>query len=383
MVYQSKIVNLATETSPMKWILILMALAWPANGQAQPEPGLERIPSLAAVCRVRGPLSFCGEPVPLNDIQVRERLELELLLCTWDRAQTTLWLKRAGRFFPLFERALKEAGLPDDLKYLAVAESSLRPAVSSSKGAVGLWQFIEATGQRYGLSVDGGIDQRRDMLAATAAALRYLKDLNAMFGSWSLAAAAYNMGENGLKSQIQIQQTRDYYNLFLPEETQRYVFRILAIKLILADPGRYGFDLEDEDIYPPLAFDRVQLNLTRDVPVLAIARAAGTHYKTIRDLNPQIRSTHLARGTHTILIPPGSSQGFDSRLKKELDTGDEQAKAPAPKTADRQMVIVQPGESLSAIARRFNITAAQLAAWNGLKANSPIHPGQRLVVTPP
>lgn len=378
----------------MKWMRIrlkmtvlgiTLALVCHGDGNAQPEAGLEHIPSLVAACRVRGPLTFCGEAVPLNDADVRERLERELLLCLWDRAQVILWLKRAGRYFTHFERALKEAGLPEDLKYLAVAESSLKPAISSNKGAVGLWQFIEATGQRYGLTVEGGIDQRRDMTAATSAALRYLKDLYAMFGSWPLAAAAYNMGENGLKAQIQIQQTRDYYNLYLPEETQRYVFRILSVKLILADPRRYGFDLEAEDIYPPLAYDRVQLNLTRDVAVLTIAQAAGTYYKTIRDLNPQIRSTHLVRGTHTISLPPGAAQGFAGRLKAALadtDTQD-QEQAPTAPPAGRQMVTVKPGESLSAIARRYNISAAQLAAWNGLKVNSPIRPGQKLVVSAP
>jgi LysM repeat protein len=218
-------------------------------------------------------------------------------------------------------------------------------------------------------------------MAATPAALRYLKDLYGMFGSWALAAAAYNMGENGLKNQIQLQQTRDYYNLYLPEETQRYIFRILAVKLILSDPKRYGFELNAEDIYPPLLYDQVQLDLGRDVAVLSIARAAGTYYKTIRDLNPQIRSPHLARGTHTLLLPPGAAQGFHRRLKEEMDTDTPADQASA--TAGRQVVTVQPGDSLAAIARRFNTTPAQLAAWNGLKVNSPIHPGQRLVATAP
>jgi hypothetical protein len=205
--------------------------------------------------------------------------------------------------------------MPDDLKYIAIAESALRPHVRSSKGAVGFWQFMRHTGRQYGLTINRRIDERRNIFPSTQAAIRYLKDLYKIFGSWSLASAAYNMGGKGLTRAIKEQGTDNYYLLYLPLETQRYLFRIVSIKLIFSDPKEYGFALADEDYYSPIEFDRIQINCPRDTHLRIIAQAANTHFKAIKDLNPEIRGYSLTAGQHTILVPKGAAQGFDAQYQ--------------------------------------------------------------------
>jgi hypothetical protein len=189
---------------------------------------------------------------------------------------------------------LKKNGIPTDLKYIALAESALRPHAGSPKGAMGFWQFMQNTGRQYGLTIDDRIDERRSIFASTQAAIRYFKELYRIFGSWTLVAAAFNMGEDGLADEIREQGMKDYYRLYLPIETQRYVLRIISIKLIFSDPKRYGFHLSDEDYYPPLEFDRIQVNCLRDTHLRIIAQAAKTHFKEIKDLNPEIRGYVLS-----------------------------------------------------------------------------------------
>ena len=149
--------------------------------------------------RISAPLDFCGEAVPLDNPDVRERMERELLISAWNYPQVILWMKRSGRYMPYIEKMLRENKMPEDLKFVAIAESALRNYAGSSKGAKGVWQFMEGTGMQYHLKVDDDFDERRSFFAATRAALNYLKDLYGMFGSWTLAEAAYNMGESGLQ----------------------------------------------------------------------------------------------------------------------------------------------------------------------------------------
>lgn len=351
-------------------LILFGAPAW-----ADPIPPLEpsQIPSLISSIRIEGPLAFCGEPVPLDDRDVHERLEKELLLSVWNRAQVILWIKRANRYFPHIEKMLAKEGLPDDLKYVAIVESALRAHTSSSKSAVGFWQFMRSTAKKYGLRVDRRIDQRRNVFYATDAAIRYFQTLYGKFGSWTLAAAAYNTGENRLSSEIELQDVKNFYQLYLSLETQRYILKILSAKLILTSPERYGFHLEPRDLYPPLEFDRVTVNSKKDLPVTLIAKAADTHFKRIKDLNPEIRGHHLVRGKYRILVPRGSAEGFQKRLKTFA------AMAPA---ADGKMYVVKKGDSLSAIASKFDVPLAALLIWNGLSPQKPIHPGDRLLVSP-
>jgi membrane-bound lytic murein transglycosylase D len=357
----------------IKEFIVLCSLGLLFGSRLYGEP-LEpaRFPSLLSALRDIPPLTFCGEALPMENHEVRERLEKELLLSLWDRPQVILWLKRTRRYLPHIEKMLQQHGLPDDLKYIAIVESALRPHAGSKKGAMGFWQFMTSTARKNGLEVSYRIDERRNLFASTEAAIRYLQELYATFGSWTLTAAAYNMGEDGLKGAILEQDTTDYYHLYLPLETQRYVPRILAAKLIFSHPARYGFLLREEDYYAPLHVDRIDVQSPQDIPIRLVAAAAKTHFKMIKDLNPEIRGYYLPEGRRQILIPQGASKDFASRyaelLKRWLTEHQE------------KIYVVQKGDTLSGIAARFNVPLTAILIWNRLTAQQPIHPGDELII---
>jgi membrane-bound lytic murein transglycosylase D len=330
--------------------------------------------SLVEAVRVKDGLTFCGEAVPLKSPQVRERFEKELLLALGDSPQALLWIKRAPRYMPIIEENLRANGMPMDLKYLAVAESALRPHAGSPKGAMGFWQLMPETARKYGLGVNEFIDERRNIFLSTPVAMRILGDLHEKFSSWTLAAAAYNMGEEGLAAEMLEQNTKDYYNLYLPLETQQFVFRILAVKMILSDPKHYGFDVIPEDLYQPLVFDTVGVDCFQETPIRIVAQAAGTYFKTIKDLNPHIRGHYLQPGHHQINLPPGKAEGFDIRFREVADKHRD--------ARESRIYVVRDGDSLSAIAERFEVPLAALLIWNRIGLNQPIHPGDRLVIYP-
>jgi hypothetical protein len=319
-------------------------------------------------------LDFCGEPVPLDLGQVRERFEKEMLLTLWNRPQVVLWLKRTSRFFPLIEKMLREADVPEDLKFIPIVESALRAHAGSRKGAVGYWQFLATTGRRYDLTIDRYIDERRNLRASTRAAIQYLKDLKDQFGTWTMAAAAYNMGEEGLEAEVIVQETQNYYDLYLPLETQRFVFRILTVKLIYADPVRYHFELLPQDYYQPLDTDQVQLDVFQEIPIQLVAKAAATEFKTIKDLNPELRGHYLRSGNYELYIPQGQAAGFDARFRTLADTYQAQRQ--------ERIYVVKAGDNLSLIAERFRVPLAALLIWNRLSLKQPIHPGDRLIIYP-
>lgn len=331
-------------------------------------------PSLISSVRVNAPLNFCKEPVPLDQHDIRERLEKELLLTLWGRPQVVLWIKRSNRYMHHIEKLLQQNNMPDDLKYVAIAESALRPHAGSRKGAIGFWQFMRGTGRKYGLIINKEIDQRRNIFASTMGAIRYFKELYAKFGSWTLSAAAYNMGENGLETEILAQNTDKYYHLYLPLETQRYIFRIISAKLILTDPKKYGFRFKEEDLYPPLRFDRIRLECPQTIPILIVAQAAKTTFKVIKDFNPEIRGHHIPKGTHSILIPKDREKGFHARYKTLLARWMDENQ--------RLIYVVKKGDSLYSIAERFNLPLRVLAIWNHIGLNTHIHPGDELVIYP-
>ena len=360
----------------MRWHVLLMFLLGLLLASTVHGASLTpvHLPSLVSFLKTPDHLEFCAEPVPLEIQEVRERMEKELLLSLWDRPQVILWLKRSRRYLPHIEGMLRKNGMPDDLKYVAIAESALRPHAGSRKGAIGFWQFMVYTGRKYGLVIDERIDERRNLFASTQAAISYFKELHRIFGSWTLAIASFNMGEKGLMAEILEQETADYYRLYLPLETQRFLFRVISVKLILSDPEKYGFKLADADQYPPLEYDRVHIDCVQEIPIRIIAAAAKTHFKAIKDLNPEIRGHYLGAGSHTVLIPQGASAGFRSRylklVKKFLMTQKEQG------------YVVKKGDSLSAIAKKFDIPLAVLIIWNRLELSRPIHPGDRLIIYP-
>jgi hypothetical protein len=319
-------------------------------------------------------MDFCGEAVPLERQEIQERYEKELLLSLWDRPQVILWLKRSHRYFPHVEKMLKESEMPDDLKYVAIAESALRPRIRSKKGAVGFWQFIKDTGRKYGLVINEAIDERQNLFASTKAAIRYLRELHSMLGSWTLAVAAYNMGEERLIAEMIEQETKDYYKLALFDETQRYVFRILSAKLIMTNPDRFGFTLTKEDYYPPLEFEEVRIDCFEDVPIRIVARAARTHFKMIKDLNPEIRGHFIPSGTDSILVPKKFSTGFQPRYRSLVN------KFLAAK--DDRIYVIKKGDNLTSIAEKSGVPLSALLIWNRIDPKQPIQPGDRLVIYP-
>ena len=331
-------------------------------------------PALMTSIKIEQPIDFCGEAVDVKNQEVRERLEKELLIALWDRPQVILWIKRSPRYLPIIEKMLHEIGMPDDLKYVAIVESALRPHAGSHKGAIGFWQFLKPTGEKYGLRINAEIDERRNIFASSLAAISYFKELYATLQSWTLAAAAFNMGELGLQAEMVSQKSNDFYQLYLPLETQRYVFRVIAAKIILSDPQRFGFQFTDQDLYPPLQFDRIYIECFQDTPIHVVAGAANTSFKVIKDLNPEIRGHFLAAGSHNLLVPKGSSEGFNARFKQLVQQWLAEN--------NERVYVVKEGDNLTSIAERFNIPLPALLIWNRIDGKEPIHPGDRIVIYP-
>ncbi|MDX2455704.1 lytic transglycosylase domain-containing protein [Desulfosarcina sp.] len=329
---------------------------------------------LLSALKLEQPILLCGETVPVDYPQAVERFEKEMLVSLGNRPQVILWLKRTTRYFPYIEQMLRENGLPDDLKYLAIAESALRMHAGSPKGAMGVWQLMPQTARKYGLVVDVNFDERRNLYLSTPAALTYLKTLYERFGSWSLSLAAYNMGEEGLEAEILEQGLTNYYQLYLPLETQRFVFRILAIKRIVEAPQNHGFNLSPGDFYAPKTFSTVRVNAFTDLPLRLIANAAKTDFKTIKDFNPEIRGHYLAAGTRAVNIPGDGDAGFEGRLTALIETDT--------KIRNQRVYVVKEGDSLSSIAQKFEVPLAALLIWNRIGLSKVIHPGQRLVIFP-
>lgn len=236
-------------------------------------------------------LSFAGEPVPLNDFEVQERMDRELTVNGYWHSNTIQNLKLAHRWFPIIEKVLKENNIPDDFKYLAMAESGLRNVVSPSE-AHGYWQFLKGTAVQYGLTVTSEIDDRYDMEKSTLAATKYLKDAYAKFGNWTLAAASYNAGMGAIEGAVGYQKENAYYDLYLKDETSRYIFRALAFKLIYENSQEYGFFLTKEDLYNPLEYKTVKVDSTIS-SLSDFAQKHNTTYKMVKYYNPWLRSNLL------------------------------------------------------------------------------------------
>ncbi len=249
-------------------------------------------------------LNFAGEVVPQDDPEIMERIDREFLVNTYWQSNAVLLIKRANMFFPVIEPILAKNGIPDDFKYLAVAESGLQN-VRSHAGASGFWQIMKATGKEYGLEINSNVDERYHLVKSTEVACAYLNKYKKKYGNWTLTAASYNAGAGAISKYLGIQQVDDYYDLLLGQETGRYVFRIMAIKEILSHPEKYGFDIEEEDLYNAVPTFKVELNES----VLSFADFAQRYeinYKILKRHNPWLREPHLnnsSRKTYTVEIP--------------------------------------------------------------------------------
>jgi membrane-bound lytic murein transglycosylase D len=253
-------------------------------------------------------LEFAGERIPTGNFEVFERMDREFISNTYYHSATILALKRATRWFPVIEPILEKNNLPDDFKYLCVAESNMDNVVSPA-GATGFWQFMKPAGEKYGLEINSLVDERYDVWKSTEAACKYLKDSYDMFGSWILAAASYNMGTDGVELQMERQKAKDYFNLVLNSETSRFVARIVAIKYILQNPEVYGFDIKEDEKYKRLEYYEVKLDSSvSDIP--DYAKSFGINYFILKMYNPWLRDNFLknnSKKVYMIKIPTAGS----------------------------------------------------------------------------
>ncbi len=257
---------------------------------------------------VPGEVDFAGEKAPLHVYDVRERFERELLVNANLHSSTILILKRANRAFPVIEPILKAYNIPDDFKYLAVIESSLTNAVSSS-GARGFWQFMEPAAKENGMEVSPTVDERYHLEKATHAACKYLLKAKEKFGNWTLAAASYNAGMSGIANQMESQKVANYYDLLLNEETSRYVFRILALKQIMQNPKDFGFNLNQDELYTLLPTRQVAVDSTIN-DLAGFAKAQGINYKILKLHNPWLRDKKLSNPTKKMYLIDIPTSGY-------------------------------------------------------------------------
>ena len=236
-------------------------------------------------------LNFAGESVPIDNPDIYERMDRELLVNTYWQSNGLLLIKRANKYFPVIEPILKEYGVPDDFKYLAVIESGLTQAVSPAN-AVGFWQILEGTGKDFKLEINDNVDERYNIEKSTRVACEYLKKSKEKFGTWTMAAAAYNAGNAGVSKQLERQDVKNYYDLLLGEETGRYVFRILALKSILSDPGKYGFYFEEDQLYKDIPTYKLKVD-TSVADFAAFAKGIDLNYKILKVHNPWLRDSYL------------------------------------------------------------------------------------------
>lgn len=255
-------------------------------------------------------LTFAGEKVPVQYAEVREALEREITVTMFMHSRTLRTLRLTTRYFPVIEPIMKKYGIPEDFKYLCMAESGLDPNTVSPAGASGLWQIMPSAAKDYGVETGSNVDLRFNVEIATEAACKYLHNAYKRYGNWTMAAASYNAGLAGVSRRIDIQGVKSYYDLFLPEETMRYVYRILSFKLLTENPQKYGYHLRRKDYFPAFEnYKKVTIS-EQNIDWSAFAAKHGTNYKTLRILNPWIRSYEYANkgGTaYTVMVP---TEGF-------------------------------------------------------------------------
>jgi LysM repeat protein len=264
--------------------------------------------------------------------------------------------------------------MPDDLKYLAVAESSLIDYVRSRAGATGTWQFMSHTAKKNGLRHHGRLDERRNFELSTDAALKHLQDLKDTLGHWSLAMAAYNCGEACVQKAIKQQRVHDYYRLNLPRETERYVFRIAAIKIIMENPERYGYHVSADRIFRPIPTDTVSVKLPASVHMTDFAKALDTDYKVIKELNPQFLGYYFPTGRHQIRVPAGKGKQVKPVLASLTNSPSRRRSA-----STKDTYTVRNGDSLSKISAKTGVPISRIKSLNNIKG-SIIHKGQTLLL---
>ena len=262
---------------------------------------------------------FAGQKITFDRADLRERMDRELIAFTYTHSTSTLMIKRANKFFPQVEPILKRMGIPDDLKYLMVIESNLDPQAQSGAGAAGLWQFTQSTGRAYGLEVNSNIDERFNTVKATEAACRFLKEAYEKYGNWMTVAASYNGGQQGMDRRIEAQHQTDALNMWLVDETSRYMFRLLVVKMMFDDPSKFGFKFKREDLYPYIP-SKKQVKVTDTVEdLVAFAESNGISYADLKRANLWLRESKLndkSHRTYYVDIPDVEAQHYDPSKTK-------------------------------------------------------------------
>lgn len=274
------------------------------------------ISALYAQPQVPKSVVFCEKDIDLTRFDRYERMDRELLAFTYMHSTSIQMIKKANRYFPIVEPILREEEIPDDFKYLMVIESNLNPNARSVAGAAGLWQFMKTTGREYGLEVNDNIDERYHIEKATRAACKYLKDAYAKYNDWVAVAASYNAGQARISDQLEKQFTDDALDLYLVEETARYVYRIIAAKIMFANPSLFGFSLKASDLYVPIPYR--EITVTNGIDNLARwAKSQGTTYALLKNLNPWLRQDFLQNRTHrTYVLKVPLKEGLTHRPGK-------------------------------------------------------------------
>ena len=254
--------------------------------------------SVNSVIPVPESVEFAGQTIKLDRADLRERMDRELIAFTYSHNMSTLMIKRANKYFPQIEPILERMGIPDDLKYLMVIESNLDPQAQSGAGAAGLWQFTQSTGREYGLEVNSNIDERYNTYKATEAACRFLKEAYSKYGNWMTVAASYNGGQQGMDRRIEMQHQKDALDMWHVDETSRYMFRLLAVKMMFEDPSKFGFSFKREDLYPYIPIKK-QIKVTDPVDdLVAFAEKNGITYADLKRANLWLRESKLNNKSH-------------------------------------------------------------------------------------
>lgn len=311
--------NLLLFSIPVFVVLLVKILAFtgsnsPMSSQQEPVDHDYRVYALS----IPQELNFAGEHVPIHNHEVRERFDRELLVNSYWQSQTLLFFKRAHRWFPVIEPILEQEGIPDDFKYLALIESGLMNVVSPA-GATGFWQILESTGRELGLEINRQVDERYHLEKSTVAAAKFLREAYERYENWTLAAASYNMGRAGLNRQLSQQNAHSYYDLWLNEETSRYIFRILAVKTIFENPQAHGFHFQTDDLYHPVDYYTVEVD-SSITDLVAFAHQHQITYKELRIMNPWLRQRELnnpRNKTYEIKITRESLYGFEPPLTEK------------------------------------------------------------------
>ncbi|MFI3286415.1 MAG: lytic transglycosylase domain-containing protein [Rikenellaceae bacterium] len=285
-------------------LILLVAIQTPVSNIAKAQDS--KPANVVQVHPIPKDITFAGEKIPINYPYVREAIDREILTTSCMHTRTMLTLRNMSRYFPVIEPILAEYGIPNDFKYLAMAESGLDPNAYSPAKAAGLWQFIPSAADSYGLETGQNTDMRYHVEASTRAACRYLLQAYKRFGSWTLAAASYNAGQAGVARRMETQGVSNYWDLYLPEETMRYLPRIISLKIVSSDPATYNFALNEEDMHKAFKNYKIVKINQKNIDWSKFAAENGTNYRQLRILNPWIRSYEYSNAGETeyeVMVP--------------------------------------------------------------------------------